>query len=116
MHMFSSYSWRYRSTMLRLSHLPGILELSPLSLEALFDALIIAVLDLTVLNGSNIMAMLLREDFLVLDWLNSGMMVVLVYLTVNGCCGLLVLSPGYMLILNCWVDSLVDCGVMLAIL
>lgn len=60
--------------------------------------------------------MLLRENFLVLDWLNCGVVVVLMNLTINYTGMFLVMSRGYMLILNSRVDTLVDGSVVLSIL
>jgi hypothetical protein len=62
----------------------GVLELGVLRGEPLLDVVVIAVLDVAVLDAAHVVRMLLREDFLVLDGLDGGVVVVLVDLAVNG--------------------------------
>lgn len=49
---------------------------------------------------------MLRENLTVRNGLDGGVVVVLVHFTVNGGGLVVVLSTGYVLVLNCWVDCL----------
>lgn len=107
--------WSSRCSVLRLANLAGVSELSLLSLKTLSYVVVIAVLDLTVLNTDNVVAVLLWKNLAVLDWLDGGVVMILVNLTVDGSGSLLVLGLGDMLVYNGWVDSLVNSGVLLAV-
>jgi len=82
--------------------------LSLLSSEALLDMGIISMFDVTVLSLMLMVRVLLWKNFAVLDRLNGGVVVVLMNLTVYGLCDILVLSAGDILVLDCWVDSLIS--------
>ena len=114
--VLASNRWSSGVGVLSLTDLTSVLEGGLLSSESLLYVIIVAVVDVAGLNTRHLVNMLLWEDLLVLDWLNGGVVVVLVYLTVNGSGGLLVLSTGDVLVGHSWVDSLVNGGVMLAIL
>lgn len=110
----------------------GVLELSLLSCETLLDVVVVAVLDLAVLDTGHLVRVLLWEDLTVAHWLDRGVVVILVHLTVNGSVDILVAGWGDSLVLDCWVHSLeelaeilngrlyntylVNSGVMLSIL
>lgn len=77
---------------------------------------IVTVLDVLVLDLAELVGVLLGENLLVLDWLDSGVVVVLVYLTVDGFLSLGMLGGADGLVLHGGGDFLVDCGVVLAVL
>lgn len=110
--VLASNRWSSGVGVLSLTDLTSVLEGGLLSSESLLYVIIVAVVDVAGLNTSHLVNMLLWEDLLVLDWLNGGVVVVLVYLTVNGSGGLLVLSTGDVLVGHSWVDSLVNGGVL----
>jgi hypothetical protein len=59
--------------------------------------MVVPVLDLSVLDWDEIMRMLLRKDLAVSNWLNRGVIVVLVDLFIDGCLNLF---------MGCWLDCL----------
>ena len=61
-----------------------MLESAHLGIDTLLGVLVILVSVFLVLNGHHLMMVLLRESLLVADWLESGMVVVLVDLTIHG--------------------------------
>ena len=95
-----------RGGVVRCSFGAGALELGSFCGEALLYVSVIPVLDLAMLYTDHIVTMLLWENFPVLDWLNRGVMVVLVDLTVNGCLCLLMVRSLYGLIGDSRIDSL----------
>lgn len=64
------------------------------------------VLDLPFFWALLHVSMLLRQDFLVLDWLDFCMMMVLVYFAVDWLIHFLVLFWLHIFMFHCWVDSL----------
>jgi len=101
---------------LSLTNFAGVLELSSLGIKSLLYVVVVAVVDLLVLDSSEVVRMLLWKNLLVLDWLDGSVVVILVDLTINSSSGLLMSGLGNVLVGNSWVDSLVDGGVMLSIL
>lgn len=89
-----------------IAHLPSVLELSLLGLQSLLDVVIVAVVDLLVLDGSHVVVVHLWQSLFMSDRLDGGVMVILVDFTVDDLLGLLVMSTSDMLVLNCWVHSL----------
>ena len=87
--------------------------LATLGGEALLYVVCIIVFERPVLDGSLAVVMLLCKRLGMGHWLLSGVIMVLVHLTVNGLCLTLVLGLSDSLMLDSWSDSLVDCGVML---
>lgn len=110
--MFSSNHWCYRVTLLNTAVYPCTLELCTLLLETCFDGLLVTMTELPVLDGDYVVLMLFREDFAVFDWLDRGMVVVLVHLTVNGGLSFFMADLCDLLIHNCRCHFLVDSGVM----
>jgi len=100
---------------LDVSDLLGVLKLSLFLLETLAGVIVVVVLEGAVLDWSHLVGVLLREDFLVLDGLHSGVVVILVNLTVDGSLGLVVLGPSYVLVLHSWAGGLVDGGIILSV-
>ena len=60
-----------------------MLESAHLGGDTLLGVLVIFVSVFLVVSGHHLMMMLLRKNLLVADWLDSGMVVVLVNLTVH---------------------------------
>lgn len=112
--MLASNGWSCRGGVLSLADLTGVLELSTLGLEAGLHVVIVAVVDLLVLNSGDVVGVLLWENLAVLDRLDRGVVVVLVHLTVDGSLGLLVLGAGDVLLLDSWGNRLVDGGVVVS--
>lgn len=114
--VLSSNGWVDRSSMLGLSGFASILELSSLGLKSLLHVIVVAVVDLLVLNTGDVMLMLFWENLLVLHWLDRSMVMILVDFAVNCSGSLLMSGPGNMFVGNGWVDSLMDSGIMLSVL
>jgi len=89
-----------------------IAELGSLSLEALGDLAVVAVLKLAVLDSSDVVVVLLGENLTVLDGLDRGVVMVLVNLLVNGGGDVLVTLPVDGLVGDCRGDLLVDSSVV----
>jgi len=89
---------------LNITNLAGVLELSSLSSETLLYVVVIAVLDVAVLNTGHLVGVLLWENLTILNWLDGGVVVILVDLTVDGSLSLINLSTGDALIGDSWVD------------
>jgi len=105
-----------RGGVLSCSFAAGVLELSSFGGETLFDVAVVSVLDLTVLYTDHVVAVLLREYFPVLDGLDRGVVVVLVNLSIDSGLCLFMVGSVYGFVGDSWVDSLVDCGLVLSIL
>jgi len=91
-----------------------VLELGGLLGEVALVLLGVVVLDLAVLDGDDLVVVLLGEDFLVLDGLDRGVEVVLVDFTVEGGGDVLVLGLVDGLVGDGGRDGLVDGGVVVA--
>lgn len=134
MNVFTSNSSTLGGSVFSLSYISGVLELSLLGSETFLNVSIISMLDVAVFNSSKLVRVLLRENFTIMDRLNRGVEVILMNLSVDSGCCVLVASLGYVLVLNSWVDSLwiirtflggkqtgkhsylVDCSIILSIL
>jgi len=92
--------------------LTDIAELSSLSSETLGDLTVVAVLELTVLNGTKVVVVLLWEDFTILDRLDRGVVVVLVNLLIESSLDILVTLTVDGLVSDCRCNLLVDGGVV----
>jgi len=92
----------------------GVLELGSLCLETLLNLSIAAVLKLAVLDGSEVVVVLLGESLLVVDWLDRGVVVILVDLLVDDSGQVLVTVLVDGLVDDCWCNCLVDGGVIVA--
>lgn len=92
---------------LYISDITGALELSLLCCETLTDVAVVTVLEVSLLDSTHVMCVLFWENLLVLDGLDSGVVMVLVNLAVysTGLVGMLCASD--MLVGNSWVDGLV---------
>ena len=89
-----------------------ILKLQTLLFQAGFNSGIIPMLEIAVFNGSHIMRVLLWQNFTIFDWLNGGVVMVLMDLAIDGSGGFLVAVFGDILVHDCGSDLLVNCGVM----
>lgn len=89
-----------------------VLELSGLSCETALDVGLVTVLERSVLDGDEVVVMLLGEDLTVLNGLDGGVVVVLVNLTVNGRGYVLMSVRGDSLVGDCGSNGLVDSSVV----
>ena len=110
--MFSGNYWCHRVTLFSTALYPRTLELCTLLLKTLFDGLIITMTELPVFDGDNVVLVLFRKDFAIFDWLNRGMVVVLVHLTVNGGLSFFMANLCDLFVHNGRCHFLVDSGVM----
>lgn len=101
---------------LSLSNFACILVLTLLGLQALLDMIVIAVIELLMLYSSHVVSVLLWSDLLVLNGLHRSVMMVLMDLAVYDLVDVLVMSTSYVLILDCWIHSLVDGSIVFTIL
>lgn len=90
----------------------GVLELRTLSFQTSLDGILVTVLDLALFNGGHAVGVLFRENFAILDWLDRGVVMVLVHLAINGSLRLLMTLLDHLLLHNGGSDLLMDCGVM----
>ena len=95
-----------RLRVLNISNITSVLELSILFCKTLPDVVVISVLDLTLLNCSQVVCVLFGEDLLVFDGLDSSVVVILVNFAVYSLGCTFVLGTGNVLICDSWVDSL----------
>jgi hypothetical protein len=91
-----------------------ILEACLLLDKAPLCRVVVTVVELAVLNGTELSSVLLRKNLAVLDRLNSAVVVVLVNLLVDSGLNLLVCVGLNNLVLNSRSNSLVDCGVVVS--
>ena len=92
----------------------GVLELGLLGSQAILDGLVFAMVMLTMLNGDHAVVVLLRQNLAVLYWLDGGVIMVLVDLTVDGSRLLFMMGLVDCLIDNGWGYVLLDGGVMVS--
>lgn len=99
-----------------LSFLLGcVLEGGLLGSDLGLDLITLLVLvDLAFLGGLNLSGVLLSLNLLILEWLDCGVVVVLVTFAVDDLLFSSLVLVLDVLMLNCWGDSLVDGGVLLA--
>lgn len=83
MNMLAFDSWGRRSSVSCLMSCAGVSETGSLTFELLFGLTNVVMLELSLLNRAHVVGVLLWEDFLVLDGLDGGVVVVLMDLTVN---------------------------------
>ena len=65
-------------------------------------------------DRGSIVVVLLWKNLAVVYGLDSGVIMILVDLSVDRTCDVLMLSAGDLLVYHSWGDLLVDCGVVLA--
>lgn len=110
--VFSSNHWCHRVCLLSTTLCAYILELSTLLFETCFNALFITVTVLPMFDGNDVVHVLFRKDFAVFDRLDRGMVVVLVYLTIDGGLSFFMANLCDLLVHNGRRHFLVDSGVM----
>jgi len=91
-----------------------VLELGGLGAQALGYLAVIAVLEAAVLNGAEVVVVLLSKALLVVDGLDRGVVVVLVDLLVNGGGHILVVDPVTRLMSHCRSHLFVDGSVVVS--
>jgi len=91
-----------------------VLVLGLLQPQLLGNLLVVAVLEVAVLDGGKVVVVHLWLDLLVEDWLDRGVVVVLVNLFVDSGLNILVLDKVVSLLSDGWSDLLVDGGVVVA--
>lgn len=102
--MLTSNSRVNRSCVLCLANFTSVLELGTLGIKSLLYVVVVAMVNLLVLNPSNIVGVLLWKNLLILNWLDRSVVVVLVNLTINSSSSLLMLGLGDVLVGNSWVN------------
>jgi len=103
-----------RAGVLALDSLLLIAELRLLGGEPALNVLGVVVLVRAVLDWDDVVVVLLTEPGLIVDWLDGGVVVVLVHLLVDGGLDVLVLSAIDGLVGDGRSDLLVDGGVVVA--
>jgi hypothetical protein len=93
---------------------PFILKLSLFLNKIPLGGIVITVIELAVLNGTELCSVLLWQNFAVLNWLNSAVVVILVDLLVYCCVYLLVLVGLDRLVNDRRGDCLVDSSVVVS--
>jgi hypothetical protein len=91
---------------------PLITETLGLGCEPATGLLVVAVVKLAVLHAAELVVVLLRQNLLGFDWLYRLVVVVLVYLAVDGCVDVLMLLGLDRLVLDCRGSGRMDCGVV----
>jgi hypothetical protein len=91
----------------------SVTELLTLLFKSSLDGTSIAMTVFAGLNSGHAMLVLLWQNLAVLYWLNRGMVMVLVDLTINGGLSLLMTLLDNVLLNNGRSNLLVDCGVMM---
>lgn len=114
--VFSSNHWCHRVGLLSTTLCPYVLELCTLLFKTCFDGLFVTVMVLPMLDGNNVVLVLFWKDFAVFDWLDRGMVVVLVHLTVDGGLSFFMANLFDRLVHNGRRHFLVDGGVMVTCL
>ena len=113
MHMLASNNWGNGMGLLCASIGTCVLELHAFLFETCLDSLGVAVLVLAVLDRHDVVAMLFWKDFTVLHRLHRRMVMVLMYLTVDGGSSLFVSVPLNLLIHYSRGNFLMNSGVMM---
>lgn len=93
MDVLSSNSWSSGCGTSTINSAGSVLELSTLCIELASDIVCIVVLESAVLCWSDLVVVLLFSDGTVCHWLNSGVMVILVDLTVDSSCDTVLVRP-----------------------
>lgn len=91
----------------------SVTKLLTLLFKTSLDSAGIAMTVFTSFDSGHAMLVLLRQNLAVLHWLNRGVVMVLVDLTVNGSLSLLMTLLHNVLLDNGRSNFLVDCGVMM---
>lgn len=115
MDMLSGHSRLLRLGNLCWCNVLGVAELGVLALKFSADLGIVAVLDLAGLDALDSVCLSCWGNLLVDNWLDGGVVVLLVDLAVDNLLSLLALGLRDVLVLNSWVDGLVDGGIGLAV-
>jgi len=95
-------------------HFPRVPELGSLSSQLLLCAVVVAVVELAVLDSAELVLVFLWQNLAVMNRLHCAVVVVLVYFAVGGGDDFLVLGRLHNLVLNSRSDSFVDCGVVVS--
>lgn len=114
MNVLASEGGCYTLALCMAFYSPLIPELSLLLGQIPLYVIMVTMIKLTVLNTAKLGSVCLWKNLSVLDWLNSAVVVVLVYLLVNCRVDLLVLVRLHNLLSDGRGNRLVDCCVMVA--
>lgn len=104
MNMLTSNSWGNGCSVMGLPNSAGVLELSALGLKSLLHVSRITVLNVLVLNSTDVVGVLLWCNLSVLNWLDGSVVVILVDFTIDGSGSLLVSGLCNILVHDGWVD------------
>lgn len=105
--------WSCRCGVSRVMSCASVPESSSITFELLSGLASVIMLELSLLNSTHVVGVFFRENFLVLNWLDGGVIVVLVDLTVNGLGHLFMTSWLYLLLCDSGSDALVDSRIMM---
>jgi len=83
MDMLSTYDASVRGSVLGCANSLLVLELSSFGGEALLDVRVVSMVDFAMLCGAHLVSVLLRKNLTVFDWLDRGVVVVLVNFAVD---------------------------------
>ena len=112
--VLASKGWGGGASLLGLTSDGLITELGCLEAKTLLNFGITAMLKLALLNRGKVVVVLLSKTLLVVDWLDGGVVVVLVDLLVNSSLDLLVLVDVLSVTSDGWGNLLVNCSVVVA--
>ena len=112
MHVLASNNGGNRVGLFSTCFSAGVLELQTLLFETSLDSVGVTVLNFTLLNSAHSVGVLFRENLPILDWLDRGVVMLLVHLAVDCGLSLLMTLLDDLLIHHGRGDFLVDCGVM----
>ena len=112
-HMLACNNWCNRVGLFGSCLRAGVLEFHTLFLKTSLDGVGVTVLDLTRLDRGHSVGVLFGENLAIFDWLNGGVVMVLMHLTIDGGLSLFMTLLNDLLVYHSGSNLLVDCGVMM---
>jgi len=112
--VFAFHGGSRRTRVVRIMRRRSVLELCSFIVEALAGLFMVAVFEFAVLHGGWVVGVLFGKDFAVLDWLDGGVVVILVDFAVDCFCDLFVADGLDFFAGYGSADGFVDSGVVVA--
>lgn len=112
-HVLTANGWSLAGGVLALNTLGRVAELGGGLVQLAVDIGLVAMLEVAVLDTDQVVVVLLWESLGVLNWLDGGVVVVLVNLLVDSGGDVVMVGACDSLVLDCWSNLLVDGGVVL---
>ena len=112
MHMLSTNDWCSTLAVGSVMYDPLIFKAGLLGFQVPPRALVVAVIELAMLHSTQVVRVLFRQDLAVLHWLNSAVVVILVYLLVDSGVHVLMLMRLDSFMLHRRRYNLVYCGIV----